>query len=213
VHGYASNTGGGVGVWGEANGPDSGLYGVSESGYGAYANTHAASHDYGFFTNDNLYALNHTLKGAVRQLVQNGGSEPLEAGDVVVFSGMVVSADANEPPVILVSKATTANSSAVAGVVYARSDLEGATLESAAQPGEYLLLVIQGPARVKASAAAGAIQAGDLLSSSAQAGVAASTAKITIEGVQTVMPGTVFAKALQALESGEGWIYVFVTLQ
>jgi hypothetical protein len=114
---------------------------------------------------------------------------------------------------ILVSKASAAHSTAVAGVVYARSNLEGATLEGAAQPGETLLVVVQGPARVKVSAAAGTIQPGDLLSSSDQAGVAASAAKITIEGIQTVLPGTVFAKALEALESGEGWIYVFVTLQ
>jgi hypothetical protein len=212
VYGVADSTGGGVGVYGESN-VGSGLYGYSESGYGAYADTGATNHEYGFFTNDNIHGAAYTMKGAVRQLVQNGGSEPLEAGDVVVFSGMAAPTEASEPPVILVSKAATTNNTAVAGVVYARSGLEGNTLEGAAQPGEYLLLVVQGPARVKVSAAAGAIQAGDLLSSSAQAGVAASAAKITMEGVQTVLPGTVFAKALEALESGEGWIYVFVTLQ
>jgi hypothetical protein len=203
VHGEAHNTGGGVGVWGESN-AGSGLYGISTTGYGAYADTGNATHDYGLFTNDNLYSLNYNLKGAMRQLVQNGGSEPLEAGDVVVFSGVIAPTNVYDPPVILVSKATTADSSAVAGVVYARANLEGLTLEGAAQPGETLLVVIQGPARVKASAAAGAIHPGDPLSSAAQAGFAARTA---------ALPGTVFAKALEALESGEGWIYVFVTLQ
>ena len=221
VYGLADNDGG-VGVMG-ASEVGSGVYGNSGSGFGVYGfstssnavygDTQNAAHEYGLYTPDNLWSLNYSLKGSVRQLVQNGGSEPLEAGDVVVFSGMVAPADANDPPVILVSKASTANSSAVAGVVYARSDLEGATLEGAVQPGETLLVVVQGPARVKVSAAAGAIQAGDLLSSSAQAGVAASASKITVDGVQTVLPGTVFAKALEALESGEGWIYVFVTLQ
>jgi hypothetical protein len=222
LFGEAISTTGGIGVEGVSE-VGNGIYGDSTSGFGiyghstsnwaVYADTGRADHNYGFYTADNLHSLNYTLKGAVRQLVQNGGSEPLEEGDVAVFSGMVTPTDASEPPVILVSKASTANSTAVAGVVYARSNLEGASLEGAAQPGESLLLVVQGPARVKVSAAAGAIQAGDLLSSSAQAGVAASTAKIAVEGAQTALPGTVFAKALEALESGEGWIYVFVTLQ
>jgi hypothetical protein len=221
VYGVADSTSGGVGVYGVSN-AGSGVYGESTSGYGLYAvsdywavvgETQSTTHNYGLYTADNAHAASYTLKGAVRQVVQNGGREPLEAGDVVVFSGMIAPTGVNEPPVILVSKAATANSSAVAGVVYARSNLEGLTLEGAAQPGEYLLVVVQGSARVKVSAAAGAIQPGDLLSSSAQAGVAACAAKITMEGVQTVLPGTVFAKALEALERGEGWMYVYVTLQ
>jgi len=242
VHGESHSADGGIGVYGESDAA-TGVFGQSISYYGVYglstdwdgvygastnnfgvsgfsttdnaivANTARADGNYGFYTTDNSHSANHTLSGAIRQVVQNGGSEPLEAGDVVVFSGMVAPADANESPVIMVSKATTTNSTAVAGVVYARSNLEGYTLEGAAQPGEYLLLVVQGPARVKVSAVEGAIQAGDLLSSSAKAGVAAGAARITVDGVQTVLPGTVFAKALEALESGEGWIYVFVTLQ
>ena len=213
VHGEAHNTGGGAGVWGESVAA-TGVYGKSTSGYGVYGlstdsnaffgDTQTTDHNYGFYTPDNLYSLNFHLKGATRQLVQNGGSEPLEAGDVVVFSGVIPPADANEPPVILVSKATTANSTAVAGVVYSRSNPEGLTLEGAAQPGEALLVVVQGPARVKVSAAAGAIHPGDPLSSAVQAGFAARNA---------TLPGTAFAKALEALESGEGWIYVYVTLQ
>jgi len=222
VYGVSDSTVSGIGVFGEAeagNGVSGnsssgwGVYSHSTSNWAVYADTGRADQNYGLYTSDNSFSANYHTKGAIRQVVQNGGSEPLEAGDVVVFSGMVAPADINEPPVILVSKTTAGNSTAVAGVVFGRYSLEGATLEGAAQPGEYLLLVVQGPARVKVSAAAGAIQPGDLLSSSAQAGVAASAAKITMEGVQTVLPGTVFAKALEALESGEGWIYVFVTLQ
>jgi hypothetical protein len=241
VHGVADVLGG-VGVWGESEaatgvfGQSTAFYGVyglstnsdgvygastnnfgvsgfSTSDYAIVGNTARGDQNYGVYTGDNLYSLNYHTKGATMQVVQNGGSEPLEAGDVVVFSGMVAPTEANEPPVILVSKASSANSNAVAGVVFGRYSLDGAALEGAAQQDDYLLVVVQGPARVKVSAVAGAIQPGDLLSSSAQAGVAASAARITIEGVQTVLPGTVFAKALEALESGEGWIYVFVTLQ
>lgn len=202
----------GSGVYGKST-SGFGIYGLSSTSYGVYADTQNASRNYGFYTADNLYSFNYHTTGATMQVVQNGGTEPLEAGDVAVFSGMVAPTDANEPPVILVSKATTANSTAVAGVVYSRYSLEGAALEGPAQPGETLLLVVQGPARVKVSAVAGAIQPGELLSSSAQAGFATRVAKITMEGTQIARPGTVFAKALESLESGEGWIYVFVTLQ
>jgi len=221
VYGLA-DVSGGVGVYGESevgaavygnSGSGFGVYGFSSSSNAVYGDTQNALHEYGLYTPDNLWSLNHHLKGATRQLVQNGGSEPLEPGDVVVFSGMIAPTDVNEPPVILVSKATSANSTAVAGVVYARYSQEGAQLEGAAQPGETLLLVVQGPARVKVSTAAGAIQPGDLLSSGTQAGLAAKAAVVSMQGVQTALPGTVFAKALEVLESGDGWIYVFVTLQ
>ena len=222
VYGVADNAAGGVGVEGESE-IGAGVYGKSSSGFGVYGlsasnfaifgDTQRVDHNYGVYTSDNLYSLNYHTSGAIMQVVQNGGSEPLETGDVVVFTGVVAPADANDPPTILVSKASSANSTTVAGVVYARYALAGETLEGAAKPGESLLIVVQGPAQVKTSAAAGAIQVGDLLSSSDQAGIAACAARITIEGIQTVLPGTVFAKALEALESGEGWIYVFVTLQ
>lgn len=210
VYGVADSSGGGIGVHGVSEAA-SGVYGESTAGYGVYGHTDDAGNNYGFYTPDNSYSLNYHTKGAMMQIVKNGGSDPLEPGDVAVFSGVIPPADANEQPVILVSKAAAANSTAVAGVVYSRYSLEKATVEGAAQPGEYLLLVVQGPARVKASAAGGAIQPGDLLSSGAQVGLAAKAAMLP--GAQAGLPGTVFAKALEALVSGEGWIYVFVTLQ
>lgn len=222
VSGVSDSLVNGIGVSGEAE-AGNGVYGGSSSGWGiyghstsnwaVYADTGRADHNYGFYTADNLYSLNFHTSGAMMQVVQNGGSEPLEAGDVVVFSGILAPTDVNEPPMILVSKAAAANSTAVAGVVYSRYSLEKVPLEGAARPGETLLVVVQGPARVKVSAAAGAIQAGDLLSSGAQTGVAAKAATTSIQGVQMASPGTVFAKALETLQSGEGWIYVFVTLQ
>ncbi len=222
VYGLA-DVSGGIGVMGESE-VGSGVHGKSTSGYGVYGlsstsnalygDTLNASHNYGVYTPDNLYSLNYTLAGAVMQVVQNGGIEPLEAGDVVVFSGMIAPTDVNEPPVILVSKATTANSTAVAGVVYSRYNLENAAeMEGAAQPGESLLVVVQGPARVKVSVTSNTIQVGDLLTSSQHAGVAANAAMITMQGYETSLPGTIFAKALEALESGESMIYVYVTLR
>jgi len=193
--------------------------------------TASSNNNYGLYTQDNLYSLNYNLLGAIMQVVQNGGDQTLEAGDVVVFSGIAAPLEAGGPPVIQVARADAANSPAVAGVVYSRFDIRVATgdfgkeggqvLSEAAfkgpiAPGEYLLLVVQGPTQVKVSALSGTIQAGDLLSSAGQAGYAAKAAELNIEGVKIAAPGTVFGKALEALEAldeEDGLIYIFVTLQ
>lgn len=36
---------------------------------------------------------------------------------------------------------------------------------------------------------------------------------MTIQGVSTTVPGTVFGKALESLDTGQKLIYIFVTLQ
>jgi hypothetical protein len=79
-------------------------------------------------------------------------------------------------------------------------------------PGDYLLVVVQGPVQVKVSALSGAIEPGDLLSSAGEAGHAAKAAELTVDGVTIAPPGTVFGKALEALDEGDGLVYVFVTL-
>ena len=66
---------------------------------------------------------------------------------------------------------------------------------------------------MKASALSGAIQPGDLISSAGEAGIAARAAEVSLQGVNTALPGTVLGKALEPLDGEEGLIYVFVTLQ
>ena len=212
----------GYGVYGSSN-TWYGVTGTSVSGRGVRGATSRTDNNYGLYTGDNLYSYNIHSSGALMQVVQNGGQEALEAGDVVVFNGL----EAGDTPVIRVAKATTANSTAVAGVVYSRyniaavtgdqdqsvqADLE-VTPSGPVSPGEYLLIVTQGPAQVKTSALAGAIQPGDLLSSAGPAGQAAKAAQVSIEGVKTAVPGTIFGKALEPLDTGDQLIYVFVTLQ
>ncbi len=82
-----------------------------------------------------------------------------------------------------------------------------------AAPGEYILVVVQGPALVNASAIAGEIAPGDLLSTSGRAGLAGKAAMVAQDGVETAVPGTVFGKALETLEGTQNAIYVYVTLQ
>jgi hypothetical protein len=187
--------------------------------------------NYGVYTPDNLYSLNYHLMGAVMQVVQNGGQEALEPGDVVVFSGVAAPLEVGSPPVIQVAKAATANSTAVAGVVYARFNIDAvtgdvgrlhdpvaaenmdATPGGPAEPGDYLLVVVHGPAQVKVNALTGAIQPGDLLASAREAGYAAQAAEINVDGVKSGIPGAVFGKALEPLKDSKALIYVYVTLQ
>jgi len=222
----------GAGVQGTANGASSGsgVIGESESYNGVWGETGRADNNYGLYTPDNIWSLNYNLAGAIMHLAQNGGGEPLEPGDLVAFSGVAAPLEEGGLPVIQVTRVMPANSAAVAGVVYRRFDIKTVTdkrspfgsdseearrvtLEGPVPPGEYLLVVIQGPALVRASTSGGAIRPGDLLSASGLDGYAAKAPEVTVEGVQVPIPGTVFGKALQPLDADRDLIYVFVTLQ
>jgi hypothetical protein len=225
-----------------ASSSGNGVYGVSSSNYGLWAQstdfrgatgrTSRADNNYGFYTPDNIFALNYTMSGAMMVVMQNNGDESLAPGDVVVFSGVNRAVDAIEGPVVQVSKADTANSTAVAGVVFSRFNIDAIdpSLESSddaaavaamevtpagsAERGEFVLVVVQGPAEVRASTlAGGSIEPGDLLSSAASPGMAGRAATMTTSGVETALPGTVFAKALEAFDGDEEMIYIYVTLQ
>ena len=220
-----------------------GLYGVSSSNYGVWGQssewrgvtgrTSRADNNYGFYTPDNLFSLNINLAGAVMQVMQNGGTEPLAPGDVVVFSGINRTVTAVDAPIVQVSRAHTANSTAVAGVVFSRFNIDAVdpdlefpddtaqerrvemdvTPPGEVAPGEFLLVVVQGPALVRASALAGSIQPGDLLSTGGISGVAGKAAVMNVNGLETAVPGTVFGKALEPLDEAQEMIYVYVTLQ
>lgn len=224
---------GDVGAWGTGvNGlhgegsTGAAVVGHSEDHYGVFGYTDRPDQNYGLYTTDNLSAANYHTTGAIIQIVQNGGQEPLEPGDVAVFSGIGATLETSGSPVIQVARAAAAGSTAVAGVVQSRYNIaattrdpeqlarggEQATLEGPVPPGGYLLLVVQGPAQVKASAISGIIHPGDLLSSSNRPGYAASAAPLGGEGSGAVLPGTVLGKALEPLDGSDGLIYIYVTL-
>lgn len=230
--GAYGSSGSGVGVYGVSNN-NYGLWGQSTTWYGATGRTSRSDNNYGFYTPDNMFVggnLNTT--GAVMQVMQNGGSEPLSPGDVVLFNGINQAVTAVDGPVVQVSKAGTANSTAVAGVVFSRFNIDavnpelqspddaanGALAEmevtpaGSAAPGEYVLVVVQGVAQVKINAAVN-IQPGDLLSTGTQAGLADKAEMMTMNGVETAVPGTVFGKALEPVDGFKEMIYVYVTLQ
>ncbi|MEX1020703.1 MAG: hypothetical protein WDZ49_13650 [Litorilinea sp.] len=223
----------GIGVYG-ASTSNYGVWGQSTSGRGVTGRTGNDDNNYGLYTPDNLYSLNVSLAGSITQVMQNGGGEPLRAGDVVVFSGIARDVEGVDSPLAQVSRADTAASAAVAGVVLSRFNLDaldpdldgfeagarddGADLEvtslDAAQPGEFVLVVVQGLAQVNVQNPAELnIEPGDLLSTSATQGYATRAAQMRVNGIETPILGTVLGKALEPLTRAEGQIYVYVTLQ
>ena len=231
--GVYGSSGTGFGVYGTSD-SNYGIWGLSEAYRGITGRTDRSDNDYGLHTVDNLYSLNYHLAGAMMQVMQNNGSESLSLGDVVVFSGINQQVTAIDGPIVQVSKVGLANSTAVAGVVYGRFNIDAVdpalepedgvfgpdwepldpTPEGDVAPGEYLLVVVQGPAQVNVSALdSGAVQPGDLLATSSVAGVAGKASTVSMNGVETAVPGTVFGKALEALDGKQEMIYVYVTLQ
>lgn len=201
---------------------------------GVYGNTSRTDRNYGFYTNDNLFSFNVNLAGAVMVVMQNGGVESLSPGDVVAFSGISASDPAVDGAIVQVTKAGAAHSTAVAGVVHSRFNIDAINSEletpdgsargsmvavevtpaGSASSGEYLLVVVHGPAQVNVSAVNGdSIRPGDLLSAAGQAGVAGRAPTVTVGGVETTVPGAVFGKALEAVDGDQATIYVYITLQ
>lgn len=229
--GVYGSSGNGPGVYGSSDG-NYGIWGQSETYRGVTGRTDRPDNDYGFYTPDNSYSLNIHTAGAIMQVMQNNGTEALLPGDVVVFSGVDSAAGVLDAPMVQVSKVTVANSTAVAGVVYRRFNIDAvdsalvpptdaehtdwdppaATLDGAVQPGDYLLVVVQGPAQVNISAVDNNIQPGDLLATSTQAGLAGKAEMMMFNGVETAVLGTVFGKALEAPNGKQEMIYVYVTL-
>lgn len=177
---------------------------------------------YGDLTVDGL------IHGTLAPLAINAGSEPLERGDVVVVVGMDAPIHGNLP-VMRVQKATAETASGIVGVVSVLYEFYDRTPEELAQgqpagkfnhevttiqPGQHLGVVTEGVFQwLKVDATDAPIHAGDLLSISTTAGVAAKALMITIDGYSFYAPGTIIGKALQDLELGTGVIAVFVSLK
>jgi hypothetical protein len=158
----------------------------------------------------------------VVEIALNEGPDLLEIGDVVVVTGFSEPV-AGEIPVIVVRKATEAESTSVVGVVdqpfivQTSPDDEGRSVPkpvgraariasgTAISPGEYLSVVTLGSFKaIKVDATYGAIRPGDLLVSSPTPGYAMC--------VEDPRVGTIIGKALGALDEGTGVIPVLVTL-
>ena len=186
---------------------------------GFFTNRGASVNEPGIYVDGNIVATG-SKAGYVVDVSINAGSEALETGDVVAVVG-VDDPVLGEIPVMRVVKATAGNAGAVVGVVDQRFVLEEVDGEKLAvpqgdmarnaagsgiQPGDYLSIVTLGAYKmIKADATNEAIQPGDLLTASPNAGYAVRAGEAA--------PGTIIGKALEGLDSGQETIAVYVSLQ
>ncbi len=110
-------------------------------------------------------------------LVQNGGDEPIEEGDIVALAGVAV-APATDQPILMVAKASATHHPAIVGVavraarVEARAEGDRETadvqpVDGPAPPGGYLFIVSSGLVpRVKVDASSGLLRPGDWIAAS-----------------------------------------------
>ncbi|MFN2134333.1 MAG: hypothetical protein ACK2UK_00150 [Candidatus Promineifilaceae bacterium] len=222
----------GSGVFGRSSG-NYGVWGSSDTYRGVTGRTDRSDNNYGLYTPDNLFSNNIHTSGALMHVMRNNGQADLAPGDVVTFNGVERASDAVDGPLLLVEKAGEASSTSVAGVVFSRFNidaldpaLEGPDGETAvdpaarevtpagsAAPGEYLLVVVQGPALVTVDAAAAAgIQAGDLLVASDTPGMVIDAAETALGSSQAVRQTAVLGTALESYDGAMAQIYVYVTL-
>jgi hypothetical protein len=155
----------------------------------------------------------------------NAGDQPLEPGQVVAIRDIQATTLDNAPALWRVVPAE--EGSAAVGVVRGKAELdeapEGMTLREgdtgqrlvprpgAAQPGEFLTLVIYGPMQVKASAAVGAIEPGTRLAVG-EAGAAQALKTIVVEGVTLAESAPTLGIALTAPDE-DGLVWVLVNPQ
>jgi hypothetical protein len=188
------------------------------SGPAVWANTSTGTYS-GYFL-DSIYVEGSCIGCLLVQIALNDSGEVLEPGDLAAVSGLGEALAGSSQPILRVHRASEGET--VVGVVQVRgvrveSTQEGQALESIdraegeVQPGDYLFLVVYGPAQVRADASAGAIAVGARLTAG-QGGAARALQVRAIEGMVVAEGAPGVGIALEALESGSGLISVFVTL-
>jgi len=154
--GMNSNSVSNYGVWGQSN-----------EYRGVTGRTSRSDSNYGIFTPDNLFSNNYTLRGSISKIFKYNGSSELKPGDVVSFSGIAQGQKQTDAPVVLVKNIHNNPNASIAGVVQSRFNIDSVsddetlnntntdkdpTPTGAVQPGEYLLVVIEGPAKINLDA-------------------------------------------------------------
>jgi len=200
---------------------------------GVAAETTESDQEWGVFTYDKIYAgAGYTSGGSMMLVAKNGDDGNLETGDVVAVAGMAFAPGESQNPIPLVQRASKGSVTAVIGVVYRRfvfethvesfrregkvkqrTSISTNSADGAIAPGDYLLIVVLGPAQVKVDASSTAIHAGDLLTASATGGRAMKAEPVKVGGVEFYPPGGIIGKAMEELDKGEGLIWAMVTLQ
>jgi hypothetical protein len=229
VYGHTNSTSNArAGVYGVSSaqatgvtGDSQGGYGVSaqsDTSYGIYANTEV-SNGYGLFTNDNIGAANYLSQAGFALVARNGSQVPLQVGEVVALAGLDAPLPGSRSPTLLVQLAQDTQVGNVVGVVQGALRLLGegetpmqAPVDGPAQPGDLVVIQVQGLAQVRVSA--GPVRLGDLLTAGPEGLAQRAEARLALEGVTLeYSAGTILGKALEAWEGGDGLIWVLVDLR
>lgn len=125
-------------------------------------------------------------------------------GDLVPAMVVVIAPNTNNN----VQASHEAYDTRVAGVISAQPGI----MLGEAGP-DKVMVATTGRVKVRVDASAGPIQAGDLLVTSGQAGVAMKSQPVEVAGIKMHRPGTLIGKALEPLEKGQGEILVLLSLQ
>ena len=189
---------------------------VTNSGTSPGLVAHSGGTYAGYF-NDQIYVTGGCTGCTLMYVAQNTGDAALEAGDLVAAAGVDSALTGSVDPVLRVQQSGAA-APGVVGVVFSRasvtpSEKEGEALDSvqaadgAAQPGDYLLIVVQGLARVKV-AQGEALTPGQRLKVSDAAGEARGLRTVEVDGVTLDEGGPTVGVALDAAEDEMVWVMV-----
>jgi hypothetical protein len=221
---FGENFGGGSGVYGKTSGANAavfgenfgngpGVTGKSATGDGVFGETNSATRVGGFFKNNaGGLALRVDGTASTKVLQITGGmdiAEPFEMTDVeLIQPGMVVSIDPKNPGKLVVS--SQAYDHRAAGIISGAGGINpGLTMkqEGAVADGAHPV-ALTGRVYCWADASYGAIEPGDLLTTSDTPGHAM---KVTDHAKAQ---GAIIGKAMTGLKQGEtGLVLVLVTLQ
>ncbi len=176
----------------------------------------------GYFTGN--VNVTGTCTGCVlAAMAVNTGDSTLQPGDVVALQGSRVDASTGQPLVMEVGRATAG--APLVGVVYGRGELteiekgdgqmatQVAPRTGAAQPGDFVHIVLDGPAQVKASALDGTIALGQKLTVGND-GAARALKTVEVDGVQLAESASTIGMALEdSAVRADGLIWVLVNPQ
>ncbi|HLF26358.1 MAG TPA: hypothetical protein VJG32_08480 [Anaerolineae bacterium] len=196
----------GSGVVGEST-AWAGVYGASTDQAGVWGKSTNATGVYGESTSGYAGWFNGRTKTQVLEIT--GGSdlaELFEVGEGPANPGTLMIIDAAEPGHLTIS--TQAYDTKVAGIVSGAGGVQpGLTLQQEGVMEGDTEVAIAGRVYVKATAINGAIQPGDLLTTSDLPGHAMKATD------RERSPGAIIGKAMTGLDAGEGLVLVLVNLQ
>ncbi len=177
---------------------------------------------YAGYFNDQIFVTGGCTGCTLMYVAQNAGDAALQPGDLVSAAGVADALPGTVDPVLRVQPSGP-SAPGVVGVVYSRaavtpSEKEGEMLDSvqaadgAAQPGDYLLIVVQGVAQVKV-AKGETLTPGQRLKASDVAGEARGLRTVEVDGVMLDEGGAVIGVLLDAPDAASGLAPVMVTLR